>query len=112
MIYPNVLSNYLNKSKQNKMRLKVIFWQRDLPLLAPVLISKGMRGGKVGIIFLLWPYGFSFIWISLDRNFQKQRMITLPAFKYVMPNRDLSHPILVPRPKSLNEKFPVDIISF
>lgn len=47
MMYQNLLSNYLNKTKQ-KTRLKVIFCQRDLPLLASVLISKGMREEKCG----------------------------------------------------------------
>lgn len=76
MLYQNILS----KTKQ-KTRLKVIFWQRDLPILVSVLIAKGRREKKLGIIPLHWPYGLNFIWIGLDRNFQRQRLIGFPAFK-------------------------------
>lgn len=56
MLYQNILS----KTKQ-KTRLKVIFWQRDLPILVSVLIAKGRREKKLGIIPLHWPYGLNFI---------------------------------------------------
>lgn len=79
MMYQNLLKKQFNKPKPNQAA-NGFSEEGSATLRFLCFYGKG-EGNKGGPRALLWPYCFHFLWVSLDRNFQKQGLLSFSVFK-------------------------------